>query len=66
MRLWSTKGRGPFEVHRKLLWVVVCCCASCSMFLGGFGVVVGRGTLFFWRIAIGVRLGAGDSYESAI
>ena len=26
MRLWPTKGRGPFEVHRKLLWAVVCCC----------------------------------------
>ena len=65
MRLWPTKGRGPFEVHRKLLWAVVCCCILYSMFLGGLGIVVGRGTLFSWLSAIGVLLGAGGSYESS-
>ena len=65
MMLRSTKGRGPFEVHRKLLWAVVSCCNLNSMLLGGLGIVVGRGTLFSWLSAIGVRLGAGGSYESS-
>ena len=47
MRLWPIKGRGPFEVHRKLLWVVVCRCILCSIFLGGSGIVVGRGDSLF-------------------
>ena len=58
IRLWPIKGRGPFEVHRKLLWVVVCRCILCSIFLGGSGIVVGRGDSLFMaqylRGAVGV------------